>query len=165
MDPDKDVQILQIGNSAARSAALASGGVDGAIVTPAFVPFARNAGLDVIFDLSTIKTKFASQIMVAHDQLVRERPAVLRAIVKGFLDGIRNWKTRPEIAKPFIRKYYKVSEPDVDSIYIDTNKFLRSEPTELEGSDAWRAFPSKARASSTCGNFRCTDWRAPAETK
>ena len=41
MDPDKDVQILQIGNSSARAAALASGGVDGAIVTPAFVPVAR----------------------------------------------------------------------------------------------------------------------------
>jgi len=143
MDPDKDVQILQIGNSAARSAALASGGVDGAIVTPAFVPFARNAGLDVIFDLSTIKTKFASQIMVAHDQLVRERPLVLKALAKGFLDGIRTWKTRPEIAKPFIRKYYKVSEPDIDSIYIDTNRFLRSEPIpELEGiQNAWESVP------------------------
>jgi len=149
MDPDKDVQILQIGNSAARSAALASGGVDGAIVTPAFVPFARNAGLDIIFDLSTIKTKFASQIMVAHDQLVRERPAVLKAIAAGFLDGIRNWKTRPEVAKPFIRKYYKVSESDIDSIYADTNRFLRSEPTpELEGiQNAWESIP-ELRAKS-----------------
>src|SRR5262245_23725999 len=60
MDPERDVQILQIGNSAARSAALVSGGVDGAVVTPAFVPVARNAGLNVIFDLSTIKTRFAN---------------------------------------------------------------------------------------------------------
>ena len=51
MDPDRDVQVLQIGNSAARSAALMSGGIDGAVVTPAFVPVARNAGLNVIFDL------------------------------------------------------------------------------------------------------------------
>ncbi|HEX5021568.1 MAG TPA: ABC transporter substrate-binding protein, partial [Candidatus Binatia bacterium] len=48
MDPDKDVQILQIGNSAARAAALASGGVDGAIVTPAFVPVGKKIGLHVI---------------------------------------------------------------------------------------------------------------------
>jgi NitT/TauT family transport system substrate-binding protein len=143
MDPDKDVQILQIGNSAARAAALAGGGVDGAIVTPAFVPFARNAGLDIIFDLSTIKTKFASQIMVAHDQLIKTRPELLKAIVAGFLDGIRSWKARPELVKPFIRKYYKVSEADIDNIYLDTNKFLRSEPTpDLEGlQNAWESIP------------------------
>ena len=143
LDPDKDVQILQIGNSAARAAALASGGVDGAIVTPAFVPFARNAGLQVIFDLSTIKTKFASQIMVAHDSLVKERPAVLKQIVAGFLDGIRSWKARPELVKPYLRKYYKVSEADIENIYVDTNKFLRSEPSpDLEGlQNAWESIP------------------------
>ena len=89
MDPDKDVQIMQIGNSSARAAALASGGVDGAIVTPAFVPVARKVGLHVIFDLATIKTKFASQIMVAHDQTIKEKPELVRAVTTGFLDGIK----------------------------------------------------------------------------
>jgi NitT/TauT family transport system substrate-binding protein len=143
LDPDKDVQILQIGNSAARAAALASGGVDGAIVTPAFVPIAKKAGLQIIFDLSTMKTKFASQIMVAHDKLVKDRPEVLKAIVGGFLDGIRSWKTRPEPAKRYIRKYYKVSEADVEDIYRETNRFLRSEPTpDLDGiQNAWDSVP------------------------
>lgn len=155
MDPDKDVQILQIGNSAARSAALASGGVDGAIVTPAFVPFARNAGLQVIFDLSTIKTKFASQIMVAHESLVKERPAVLKQVVLGFLDGIRSWKTRPELVKPYLRKHYKVSEADIENIYVDTNKFLRSEPVpDLEGlQNAWDSIPEMRGRSADLKRF------------
>ena len=145
------MQILQIGNSAARAAALASGGVDGAIVTPAFVPAARQAGLQVIFDLSTIKTKFASQIMVASDQLIKERPEALKLVVAGFLDGIRSWKTRPELAKPFIRKYYKVPEADVENIYVETNRFLRSEPTpDIEGlQNAWDSIPEfKARSAA-----------------
>jgi len=143
LDPDKDVQILQIGNSAARAAALASGGVDGAIVTPAFVPFAKQVGLQVIFDLSTVKTKFASQIMVAHDSWVKERPAVVRNVVKGFLEGIRQFKSDPAIAKPYLRKYYKGSEADIESIYAETNRFLRSEPTpDLEGlQNAWESIP------------------------
>jgi NitT/TauT family transport system substrate-binding protein len=156
LDPDKDVQILQIGNSAARAAALASGGVDGAIVTPAFVPVAKKTGLHVIFDLSTMKTKFASQIMVAHDQLVTERPAVLKAITAGFIDGIKHWKTRPEMAKAYLRKYYKVSEADIDNIYIDTNRFLRSEPTpDLEGiQNAWESISdAKGRGSIDLKKF------------
>jgi NitT/TauT family transport system substrate-binding protein len=142
MDPDKDVQILQIGNSSARAAALASGGVDGAIVTPAFVPVARKFGLHVIFDLA-IKTKFASQIMVAHDQVIKEKAELVKAITAGFLDGIRSWKAQPEPAKTFIRKYYKVSEADVDNIYTETNRFLRSAPTpDLEGlQNAWDSIP------------------------
>jgi NitT/TauT family transport system substrate-binding protein len=156
LDPDKDVQILQIGNSAARAAALASGGVDGAIVTPAFVPVARQAGLQVIFDLSTMKTKFASQIMVAADQLIRERPDALRLVVAGFLDGIRSWKARPELAKPFIRKYYKVAEADVENIYVETNRFLRSEPTpDLEGlQNAWDSIPEfKTKSAADLKRF------------
>jgi len=156
LDPDKDVQILQIGNSAARAAALASGGVDGAIVTPAFVPVARQAGLQVIFDLSTMKTKFASQIMVASDQLIKERPETLKLVVLGFLDGIKNWKSRPDLAKPFLRKSYKVSEADIENIYIETNRFLRSEPTpDLEGiQNAWDSVPEfKARAAADLKRF------------
>src|SRR6266545_5323895 len=143
LDPDRDVQVLQIGNSAARAAALASGGVDGAIVTPAFVPVARKVGLHVIFDLATIKTKFASQIMVAHDQVIKEKPELVKAVTMGFLDGIRSWKAQPEPAKTFIRKYYKVSEADVDNIYTETNRFLRSAPTpDLEGlQNAWDSIP------------------------
>jgi ABC-type nitrate/sulfonate/bicarbonate transport system substrate-binding protein len=143
MDPEKDVQILQIGNSAARSAALASGGVDGAIVSPAFVPVAKKIGLNVIFDLATIKGKFASQIMVAHDQFIKEKPEVLKLVVAAFLDGIRQWKTQPEPAKAYLRKHYKVSEADIENIYAETNKFLRSEPTpDLEGiQNAWESIP------------------------
>jgi NitT/TauT family transport system substrate-binding protein len=143
MDPDKDVQILQIGNSAARAAALASGGVDGAIVTPAFVPAGKKIGLHVIFDLSTVKTNFASQIMVAHDQLIKDKPEVLKAVVAGFLDGIKGWKSRPELAKSYLKKYYKVSDADIDHIYTETNRFLRSEPVpDLEGiQNAWESIP------------------------
>ena len=156
LDPDKDVHIMQIGNSAARAAALASGGVDGAIVTPAFVPAARQAGLQVIFDLATIKTKFASQIMVAADQLIKDRPETLKLVVAGFLDGIKSWKTRPELAKPFIRKYYKVGEADVENIYLETNRFLRSEPTpDLDGlQNAWESIPEfKSRSAGDLKRF------------
>ena len=156
MDPDKDVQILQIGNSAARAAALASGGVDGAIVTPAFVPVGKKIGLHVIFDLSTVNTKFASQIMVAHDQLIKDKPEVLRAVVSGFLDGIHSWKTRPEMAKNYLKKNYKVSESAIDTIYTETNRFLRSEPVpDPEGiQNAWESIPEfKGRSAGDLKRF------------
>ncbi len=50
-----------------------SGGVDGAIVTPFFVPSAKKAGLVVIFDLSTINATFANQIVIVNDNLIKEK--------------------------------------------------------------------------------------------
>jgi NitT/TauT family transport system substrate-binding protein len=148
MDPDRDVQVLQIGNSAARSAALMSGGIDGAVVTPAFVPVARNAGLNVIFDLSTIKTRFANIGLMAQERLIREQPRLVKGAVAGLVHGIKFWKTNPEVAKAYLKQIHKVSAADLDSIYEDGSKNIRSEPTpDLDGiQTAWESIPDlKAR--------------------
>jgi NitT/TauT family transport system substrate-binding protein len=148
MDPDRDVQILQIGNSAARSAALISGGVDGAVVTPSFVPVARNAGLNVIFDLSTIKTRFANIGLMAQDKLIRDQPRLVKAAVAGLVHGIKFWKSNPDVAKAYLKQIHRVSAADLDIIYEDGSKNVRSEPTpDLDGiQTAWESIPElKAR--------------------
>jgi len=143
LDPDRDVQVLQIGNSGARSAALLSGAVDGAVVTPSFVPAARKAGLNVIFDLSSMKAKFANIGLMANEQFIREQPRLARAAVAGLIQGIKYWKTNPEIAKGYLREIHKVSSADIDAIYEDVNKNVRSEPTpDLDGIQAaWESVP------------------------
>lgn len=148
MDPDRDVQVLQIGNSAARSAALISGGVDGAVVTPSFVPVARNAGLNVIFDLSTIKTRFANIGLMAQEKLIREQPRLVKAAVAGLVHGIKFWKSNPDVAKAHLKQIHKVSAADLDIIYEDGSRNVRSEPTpDLDGvQTAWESIPElKAR--------------------
>ena len=156
MDPDRDVQILQIGNSAARSAALISGGVDGAVVTPSFVPVARNAGLNVIFDLSTIKTRFANIGLMAQDKLIRDQPLLVKAAVAGLVHGIKFWKSNPDVAKAYLKQIHKVSAADLDIIYEDGSKNVRSEPTpDLDGiQTAWESIPElKARGPVDFKNF------------
>jgi NitT/TauT family transport system substrate-binding protein len=156
MDPDKDVQILQIGNSAARAAALASGGVDGAVVTPGFIPAAKRAGLSVIFDLSTIPTKFANAIVIANDSLIKERPAVAKNAVAAIIDGITSWRASPERAKAFIRKAYNLSDTEIEDVYGEALRLVREEPRpDLLGiQNAWESMPElKARGSGDLRRF------------
>lgn len=156
MDPDKDVYILQIGNSAARAAALASGGVDGGIVTPSFIPAARKSGLNVIYDLSTIPTKFANVGLVIDDRVIKQRPHVAKAIVAGYVDGVRNWKSDSLSAKAFLKKTYNLPDTDIDHIYAEHNKAVRSEPTpDLEGlQNLWDSVPDlKARGKIDLTKF------------
>jgi ABC-type nitrate/sulfonate/bicarbonate transport system substrate-binding protein len=129
MDPDKDVQILQIGNSAARAAALASGGVDGAIVTPFFIPSAKKAGLNVIFDLSTIKTRFANQIVIVNDSFIKERRPAVQALTRGLMEAIRNWRAGAEATKTYLRKHYKLPDAEIERLLADSRRFIRGEPT------------------------------------
>jgi ABC-type nitrate/sulfonate/bicarbonate transport system substrate-binding protein len=143
MDPDKDVQILQIGNSAARAAALASGGVDGAIVTPFFIPSAKKVGLNVIFDLSTIKGKFANQIVIVNDNFIRERRPAVQALTRGFMVAIRDWRAGSEATKTYLRKNYKLAGADIESLLADGRRFIRGEPTpDLDSVQAvWESTP------------------------
>ena len=150
MEPDKDVQILQIGNSAARAAALASGGVDGAIVTPFFVPSAKKAGLNVIFDLSTINAKFANQIVIVNDNLINEKRAAVRAFARGLIDAIKVWRAGSEATRAYLKKNYKLADADIESIEAESRRFIRSEPTpDMESVQAvWDNTPDlKARGS------------------
>lgn len=148
MEPDKDVQILQIGNSAARSAALASGGVDGAIVTPFFVPSAKKAGLNVIFDLSTINAKFANQIVIVNDNLINEKRAAVRSFARGLIDAIKVWRAGSEATRAYLRKNYKLADADIENVQAESRRFIRAEPTpDLESVQAvWDNTPDlKAR--------------------
>jgi hypothetical protein len=52
LDPEKDVTVLQIGNSGARMAAILSGTVDGTIMAADFVPRAKKEGFNVVADLA-----------------------------------------------------------------------------------------------------------------
>src|SRR5689334_4602721 len=58
IDPDKDVTILQIGNSGARIAAILSGVVDGTIMAADFVPKAKREGFNVLVDLADTNIEY-----------------------------------------------------------------------------------------------------------
>jgi NitT/TauT family transport system substrate-binding protein len=156
LDPDRDVQILQIGNSAARAAALASGVVDGAVVTAGFIPAAKRAGFNLIFDLSTIHTKFANAIVIANDSLIKGRPSVVKAAVAAIIDSIKSWRVRPDTAKNFLKKAYGLSDAEIEETYAEITRLVRPEPRpDLIGiQNAWDSIPElKARGTVDLKRF------------
>lgn len=156
MDPDKDVQFLQLGNAASRAAALATGGVDAAMVTSSFTPVAKKAGFNILFDMSTTQSKFANRSVVASDRLIKEQPHVVKAIVAGFVEGTRDWKANPGEAKAYLKKIYRLPDADLETLYSGVSRLMRSEPTpDLDGiRNAWESIPTlKARGAVDLGKF------------
>src|SRR5258707_6218059 len=70
MEPDRDVQIVQVGNTSARAAALVGGAIDGALMSPSFIPVVQRNGLSVLYDLSTFPNRFAVIGLVVNNRLI-----------------------------------------------------------------------------------------------
>ena len=143
LDPDRDVQILQVGNTSARAAALLGGAIDGALMSPSFIPVVQRNGLSVLFDLSTLPNRFAVIGLVVNSRLIDEQPHLVKALVGGYIDGIRAWRNNPLSAKAYLKKYYKTSDTEVDTVYGEINRFLVLEPVpHLEGiRNTWDSMP------------------------
>ncbi len=143
LDPDRDVQLVQVGNTAARAAALLSGAIDGALMSPSFIPVVQRSGLNVLFDLSTLPNRFAVIGLVVNNRLIEEQPQVVKALVGGYVDGIRGWRSSPGTAKAYLKKTYKNSDAEVDTVYAEVNRFLLLDPTpELDGiRNTWESMP------------------------
>ena len=87
--------------------------------------------------------------MVAHDQTIKEKPSRREPSPRA---SRRHQSSESAAAtrQTFIRKYYKVSDADVESIYSETSRFLRSALfLKWKGfRTLGRAFPSFAGAAS-----------------
>jgi NitT/TauT family transport system substrate-binding protein len=156
MDPSKDVQFLELGNAPIRAAALSAGGIDATPMTLSFMPVAKRAGFNVIFDMSTIQMRFANRGVVASDRLIKEQPEIVKAIVAGFVEGTRYWKDHPEEAKAYLKQTHRLPDEEIDSMLLATNKFMRSEPTaDLEAiQNAWENIPDlQAKGAVNLKNF------------
>jgi hypothetical protein len=85
---------------------------------------------------------------MTQEKTIREQPRLVKATVAGLVHGIKYWKTNPEVVKTYLRQIHKVSAADIDSIYEDGSRNVRSEPIpDLDGiQTAWESIPElKAR--------------------
>ncbi|MSP38937.1 MAG: hypothetical protein EXR70_10650 [Deltaproteobacteria bacterium] len=103
LDPEKDVTVLQIGNSAARMAAILGGTVDGTIMAADFVPRAKKAGFNILADLTETKIEYPFLSVHMLGSYTDRNLRVVKAVIKAMSESIRALQSDPTIAKAAIR--------------------------------------------------------------
>lgn len=99
LNPEKDVAILQSGNTPTRITALVAGHVDGALVSPEQVyKVLASKCCRVLADLSELPLDYARFGMVAPTAVIQSRRDTLRKMLQAYVEGIYIFKTRPEVA-------------------------------------------------------------------
>ena len=103
LDPDKDVTILQIGNSGARITAILSGVVDGTIMAADFVPRAKREGFNVLADLADTKIEYPFLSLNFVGSYLDRNQKNVKALIKSMSESIRALQSDPTTAKAVIR--------------------------------------------------------------
>ena len=99
MDPEKDVALLQSGNTPTRMTALIAGHVDGALVSPESLHKVLASGCcRALADLSELPLDFARFGVTVPAALIRNQRDVARRIVMAYVEGIYTFKTKPKLA-------------------------------------------------------------------
>jgi ABC-type nitrate/sulfonate/bicarbonate transport system substrate-binding protein len=123
LDPERDVTILQIGNSAARIAAILAGTVDGTIMAGDFVPRAKREGLNILVDLadSKIEYPFLSLNMMAN--YIEQNPKMVKALIKSMSESIRALQSDQTAAKAVVRTALRTD--DAETVNYATTRSIR----------------------------------------
>lgn len=98
LDPEKDVVLLQSGNTPTRMTALIAGHVDGALVSPESLHKVLASGCcRALADLSELPLEFARFGVTVPGSLIRNQRDTVRRIVMAYIDGIHAFKTKPKL--------------------------------------------------------------------
>ena len=103
LDPERDVSVLQIGNSGSRLAAILTGSVDGTIMAADFIPQAKKEGLNVLVDLADTKIEYPFLTFNMMGPVVDRRFNVIKAFIKSISEGIYMLQTDSVAAKAAIK--------------------------------------------------------------
>lgn len=133
LKPDKDVIILQGGGQSERFAALRTGAVDAAIVSPPLNLTGKRLGFNEVIDLSQSGVPYSHQQIVAiKDYLDRNPDAVLRTL-RALIEGLAAWKdpARKSVVMTNIAKYLRLDpEKNKDQLEETYRYYSKTFPTK-----------------------------------
>ena len=129
LDPQKDVTVLQIGNSSARMAAILAGTVEGSVMAGDFIPRARKEGFNILADLAGTKLEYPFLSLYALGSTIDRSSKTIKALIKSLSESIRLFKTDRNLAKAVIKSALRIDDPEtLEFIATRSAKVLDEKP-------------------------------------
>lgn len=149
---EKEVLILQVGGQSERFAALRSGVVDAAIVSPPFNLVGRKLGFKEVIDVSETGVAYAHQQIVARKDFIDGQPEFLMRIMRATIEGLGYWKdaSKREAVTQSVAKFLKLDaqkeKEQLDETFRYYGKVFPAKPyATVEGLELSAAILRKAR--------------------
>ena len=113
MDPDDDVQYLQMGGVGEIMAGTQSGAVAGGVYSPPTNVRARKLGLRMLGDLSQMGIPYQGSVLVGLQPYLEANPEAIRRIVRAMLEGIKVSLADDEATRTALARYTRTEDPEL----------------------------------------------------
>ena len=129
LNPEKDVTILQSGNTPTRIAALVAGQIDGALINPSAVYNVLASGCcRVLMDLADLPMEYARTGQIVPTQFLKRQRQTLRTYMEAIVEGIYIYRTRPQVVLEVYREQGMRDPNAARQTYEKILKSLREYP-------------------------------------
>src|SRR3954470_11695710 len=123
LDPDNDVQYVQLGGVAEILAAMQQGAVVGGVFSSPTNVRAQRLGYRVLGDLGQMDIGYQTDTISALQPYIEQNPEVIRRVVRALVEGIKVTVIDDPIALAAMAKYTHIDETDV---LMETITYLRT---------------------------------------
>lgn len=123
MDPEADVQYLQLGGVAEIMAATQSGAVMGGVYSPPTNVKARKLGLRMLADLGQMDIPYQGSVAVGLQPYLDANPEAVRRFERAILEGIKVSLTDDDATHTALAKYTRTEDPE---LLEETIRYYRS---------------------------------------
>ena len=113
MDPEADVQYLQMGGTPEILAGMQTGAVVGGAYAPPVNIRAQRLGFRTLGDLSQMGIPYLSGVLIGMRPYVEANPEVVRRTVRAFLEALKVSLTDDEAMRSAMAKYSQIDDPEM----------------------------------------------------
>ena len=129
LEPSRDVTILQIGGVPEILSAIQARSIDAGVLASPSTLRARKAGLRELVDMGTLGIDYPGSCIVTTKRFLKEDRRTVKQFLKGYLEGVRRTLSDQPFASRVIRKYTRVTEPEVIAVtYQDFVRYVQPIP-------------------------------------
>ena len=129
IDPDKEITLLQSGNTPTRMTALAAGHVDGALVSPESVYKILATGCcRILANLADLPMEYARYGYAFPTSFIKTQRETLRRLLMAYLEGIHIFRTQPKAVYSALEKEDIKDPAEQKDIYEQSLKNVREFP-------------------------------------
>jgi NitT/TauT family transport system substrate-binding protein len=119
LDPQRDLQLVQIGNTADILAAMVNGIVDAGTLAFPYNFSASKLGYRQLADLSQSGARYATGAFLSKRKLLVDQGSRMQAFVKALVESLHYVKTNPENALKILQRYTRIADREVLKLSYD----------------------------------------------
>lgn len=132
---ERDVTLLQVGDTPERLIALSSGSIDATLLSPPDHFEALRMGMKILLNLRDLNVPYQGSGLVTTQRVLARKRDIARRFLKSYVEAVHMIKTNPDISKKAFAKYRQTKdEKRLEDAYQTLREIVKPKPyPSIEG--------------------------------